>query len=128
MKIHRILIALATATAFTCSWADARLPGTWSSVDANNGALNGTIVLEKKGSASLAAEGNPLLKGTWKVATPGALTLTMGEHGSSNMKYRFEKSNLVLTYDNGNEQHFARPKSAAKKTAVKPTPLKADKK
>lgn len=114
--IHHALIATLLSAAFSTAWADTRLVGEWTSVDAPNGALHGTIKLGAKGDASLAAKEQPVLEGAWEAPKAGELKLTMGEYGSSLMKYRFNKEKLVLTYDNGNEQTFAKqPTAKAKK-------------
>lgn len=89
------------------------LLGNWRSLDANNGALAGTINF-KADSITLKAEGNEPLVGTWEEASPGSLVFTVPNVGSTTVGYGLKKAVLTLTYDNGNKQTFKREKSKAK--------------
>jgi hypothetical protein len=109
LAIFVLSIALGTAQ------ADSRLHGSWTAVAAENGALEGIMVLNKSGSASLTPEGFATSPGTWVVSKDkGTLTLSLHEIGSSAMGYTFEKNRLVLTYDNGNKQPFEKTPAAKK--------------
>lgn len=92
---------------------DTTMVGTWTSVDANNGALHGVIVLKADKSASMQAQKGdkdlqtPLMTGTWQ--TKGdSLILTMPPYGTSTMKYALKGNTLRLTYENNNVQNFKR--------------------
>lgn len=111
MQLNQILLGALTVFALNSSWADPKLIGAWRSVDADNGALNGSMAFEAKGAkVTLKAENQPILVGTWQVTQPGALKLTVTDYGSSLMTYRFDKQRLVMTYDNGNNQTFEKLK------------------
>ena len=102
---------LAAALSLSSFAVDNKLIGDWRSANAVKGALKGAIVLEKDGKAKVLAESQPELVGTWAVPEKGKLHLTMGDSGTAVMRYSFLKSQLVLTYDNGNQQKFIKEKA-----------------
>lgn len=120
MQFRNLLIAALAALCVVPALADSRLVGRWNSLDANNHALRGTITIQKEGAAVLAAEGQPVLTGTWSEPGPGELVFAMGEYGTANLKYSLDKGRLVLTYDNGNVQTFTRQTGKKAATARKP--------
>ena len=111
MQLNKFLLGALTLFALNSSWADPKLMGAWRSVDAEKGALQGSMSFEAKGAkVTLEADSQPVLVGTWQVTKPGALKLTVTDYGSSLMTYRFDKQRLVMTYDNGNNQTFEKMK------------------
>lgn len=115
LAMKKYLVILAVVAFASGAHADARLHGTWTAVAAENGALNGTMALNKDGTASLSPEGFDKALGVWKVSKDKkVLTLTLTDIGSSAMSYSFEKKRLVVTYDNGNKQPFERKQEEAK--------------
>lgn len=108
-----IISMMLMASGAMASNLDKNLIGNWKSIDAKNGALNGVIVLNKDGSASMQADkGNanietPKMVGKWGVKGK-TLTLTMPPYGKSEMGYVLKNGMLSLTYDNNNTQNFKR--------------------
>ena len=120
MKLNKFILGALTLFTLNSSWADPKLMGAWRSVDADKGALNGSMSFEAKGAkATLEADAQPVLVGTWQVTKPGTLKLTVADYGSSLMTYRFDKQRLVVTYDNGNSQTFEKFKANEKLKAKK---------
>jgi hypothetical protein len=96
---------------------DANLVGVWKSATAQDGALEGSLVLNKDRTLLLQAKDQPEYTGTWAVSKPGVLKLEIPEAGASEMAFRRKGATLTLTYDNGNTQVFTRalPLKGAKK-------------
>ncbi len=116
------LTALVLGAALTQSaWANDQLVGMWHSVDAKEGALPGSITLEKSGSAQLSPKGQPEMKGTWR-DEGGKLFLNMPPYGEATMGYALTKGQLVLTYDNGSKQKFSKTVKAPKSVPSQPSP------
>lgn len=122
MKTYLKHIALLALAVPAIALANPKLVGTWKATAGSEKALSGVLELNKDGSAKLAPEGYDPLKGTWKATGPGALTLVMPPHGSSEMEYVLSKDKLTLKYNNGASQDFMRD------SAEQPSTKKATKK
>lgn len=112
---------LAVLAGFAVSIATAgavpiELLGSWKSIDANNGALSGTIEFNPN-SVILKATGHEVLQASWENPSDGKLVFTIENIGSTELSYTLKKEKLTLTYDNGNTQTFTRllPKAKGKK-------------
>lgn len=116
MKKTLLSALVFTALTTSAAWADSRLHGMWKSVNADNGALHGTLLLEADGKLQLHPQGFDPAKGTWKKRSKNqTLELTLTDIGSTEVQYRWvvepkKPRRLELTYDNGNKQLFSREK------------------
>jgi hypothetical protein len=115
MKNLKALIFVVLTTFVVTSYATEPLIGTWKSVTAENGALEGTLVLKKDHTMVLSPKGQDVYKGTWVTSPPNVLALTVPEAGVSKMTYQVSSNKLTLTYDNGNTQEFSRKALKPKK-------------
>lgn len=113
MKKTILALTVVLATFSSAAMADARLPGLWKSVNAENGALHGTMTFTKEGRLTLHPEGFDAMNGTWKkLPKASSLELTLNEVGTTKVDYRWipagksKARQLELTYDNGNKQRF----------------------
>lgn len=95
------------------------LAGVWSSVNANKGALAGTIELRADHTLALSPQGKPTFQGTWATEPAEVLALTIPEAGQSSMQYKVRGNKLTLTYDNGNSQEFVRKTNRTSKKGSK---------
>lgn len=110
LKLIAILTLLAGNPSVLMADTPKYLQGLWESVDAKNGALPGTMLLNKDGSAKLTPKDNESLTGTWD-ATANTLTLTMPPYGSSTSEYYMSKKGiLTLKYTKENHQSFKQKK------------------
>lgn len=127
--MKKTLTLLAFALFSSLALADSRLHGTWASIDAENGALPGTIVFKADGGLIIHPEGFEAAHGNWKSHKGNkAMTLTLDGIGSSEVSYALVASVkkqgqakktgaervLELTYDNGNKQRLALQRNTSK--------------
>jgi hypothetical protein len=113
-KLKFLIAAAITCLASASVLAQNALVGTWQSVTAPKGALEGAIDLKSDHTLTLRAKTQPEFTGTWHETGVGRISFTIAEAGTSEMGYQLKKSKLTLTYDNGDKQEFVRQSSKPK--------------